>query len=97
MERQMLKVYHEILVGETKTEVVLDLKGFNLQESVIKSRLIRYIIKRLFDGKLGLEKVHIDDIIALCSNNVGNKFLIPNKNVKVLVKNHRIYFYNLLI
>lgn len=96
IERQMLKAYRELLIKENSTEIILDLKGFNLQENVIKSRLIRYIIKRLFDRKLGLEKVHIDDIIALCSNNIGNKFLIPNKHVKVLVKNHKIYFSNLL-
>ena len=34
----------------------------------------------------------IEDIIKLCSNNIGNKFLIPNKKVKILVKNKKIFF-----
>ena len=37
-------------------------------------------------------KIFIEDIIKLCSNNIGNKYLTPNKKIKVLVKNHKIYF-----
>ena len=40
----------------------------------------------------GIEKIHIEDIIKLCQNNVGNKFLTPNKNLKVLVKDKKIFF-----
>ena len=75
-------------------EIIVDLKTFNLQEIVIKSRLVRYIIKRLFGSQESIEKIHIDDIIKLCKNNIGNKYLTPNKNFKVLVKNHKIYFIN---
>ena len=39
-----------------------------------------------------IEKIHIEDIIKLCNNNIGNKYLTPNKNLKVLVKNKRIFF-----
>ncbi len=92
MERQTRKVYQELVLKEKQREIVIDLKKFNLQEIVIKSRLIRYIIKRLFGTTASIEKIHIDDVIKLCDNNVGNKYLTPNKNVKVLVKNHRVYF-----
>lgn len=92
MEKQTEKAYQEILLEETKQEVMVDLKSFNLLENVIKSRVIRYIIKRLFGTTASIEKIHIEDIIKLCGNNIGNKYLTPNKNLKVLVKNHRIYF-----
>lgn len=92
LERQTEQIYQELLLEEKKEEIVLDLKGFNLQETVIKSRLIRYIIKRLFGSKKSIEKVHIEDIIKLCSNNIGNKYLLPNKNCKVLIQEHKIYF-----
>lgn len=92
MEKQTKKVYQELLLQEMEKQIVIDLKKFNLQEKVIKSRLIRYIIKRLFGSSQGIEKIHIDDIIKLCGNNIGNKFLMPNKNVKVLVKNRKVYF-----
>ena len=51
-----------------------------------------YTITRLFGTVQGIEKIHIEDIIKLCNNNIGNKYLTPNKNIKILVKNHKIYF-----
>lgn len=92
MEKQTKKVYQELVLEEKQKEVIIDLKKFNLQELVIKSRLIRYIIKRLFGTTASIEKIHIDDVIKLCSNNIGNKYLMPNKNIKILVKSHKIYF-----
>ncbi len=74
------------------TQIVLDLKKFNNEEKVIKSRIVLYTITRLFGSTKGIEMVHVEDIIKLCSNNIGNKYLTPNKNVKVLIKNHKIYF-----
>lgn len=92
MEEQTRKAYQEILLEETKQEVIVDLKKFNLLENVIKSRVIRYIIKGLFGSTARIEKIHVEDIIKLCGNNIGNKYLTPNKNVKILVKNHKVYF-----
>jgi len=92
MEKQTQKVYQELMIKENKEEIQIYLKGFNLQEKVIKARLIRYIIKRLFGSTASIEKIHIDDVIKLCNNNIGNKYLTPNKNVKILVKNRSIYF-----
>ncbi len=92
MEKQTKKVYRDLVIEEKQKEIIMDLKQFNLQELVIKSRLIRYIIKRLFGTTTSIEKIHIDDIIKLCNNNVGNKYLMPNKNIKILVKSHKIYF-----
>lgn len=92
MEKQMKNVYKDLILEDNEKEIVLDLKKFILQERVIKSRLIRYIIKRLFGSAESIGKIHIDDIIKLCDNNVGNKYLTPNKNLKVLVKNRKVYF-----
>ena len=92
MDKQVEKIYKEILISENQKEVQLDLKRFNLQEKVIKSRVILYTITRLFGNSKGLEKIHIEDIIKLCSNNIGNKYLTPNKKIKILIKNHKIFF-----
>ena len=93
INRQVEKVYNEIVLEEIeKSQIVLDLKKFNNQEKVIKSRLLLYTITRLLGTCQGIEKIHIEDIIKLCSNNIGNKYLTPNKKIKILVKNHKIYF-----
>lgn len=73
-------------------KIVLDLKKFNQEENVIKSRMILYTITRLFGNSNNIGKIHIEDLVKLCSNQIGNKYLTPNKYLKVLVKNHKIYF-----
>ena len=92
MDMQVEKVYKEILIVENEKEIQLDLKKFNIQEKVIKSRIILYTITRLFGNSQGIEKIHIEDVLKLCGNNIGNKYLTPNKNIKILIKNHKIYF-----
>ena len=72
--------------------IVVNLKKFNEQENVIKSNIILYTIARICKTTKGIEKIHIEDIIKLCKNNVGNKFLRPNKNLKVFVKKGKIKF-----
>ena len=92
IETQISKIYKELVDLESEKEIILDLKKFNIQEKVIKSRIIIYTITRLFGTSKGIGKVHIEDIISLCKNNIGNKYLTPNKNIKILIKNHKIYF-----
>ena len=94
IEKQVEKSYNDLLIEEKENQIILDLKKFNKEEKVIKSRLVLYIITRLFGTPKGIEKIHIEDIVKLCTNNVGNKYLTPNKNIKILVKNHKIYFLN---
>ena len=98
IKKQTKKAYEEILIDEqlsqNQKEIILNLKKFNSQEIVIKSRLIRYTIKRLFGSTQNIEMIHIEDIIKLCSNNIGNKYLTPNKNVKIFVKNNKIHITN---
>lgn len=84
--------YSEILIGEEHNQITLDLKKFNREENVIKNRLILYTVSQLKGNTQGLEKIHIQDIIKLCSNNIGNKFLTPNKTLKVLIKDKKIFF-----
>lgn len=77
---------------ENKKIVVLDLKGFNKQNIVIKSRIILIAIQKIVNSTQGIEKINIDDIIKLCGKNIGNKYLTPNKSIKILVNSGKIYF-----
>ena len=92
LEKVTAQKYKEILIDKQENQIILDLNKFNSQEIVIKNRLVLYTINILFGTRNGIEKKHIEDIIKLCSNNIGNKFLIPNKKVKILVKNKKIFF-----
>ena len=95
MQIQTKKAYKDILLKEEKKEIVLDLKKFNNYEKVIKSRLVLYTVTKLFNTTKGIEKIHIEDILKLCKNNIGNKFLTPNKNLKILIKDKKIFFLNI--
>ena len=92
LEKETQKAYISIVEEITNISISLDLKKFNSLEKVIKSRVVLYTINELFKTKNGIEKKHIEDIIKLCSNNIGNKYLIPNKKMKILVKNKKIFF-----
>lgn len=87
-----IEVFNKIKISEKKGYIVLDLKEFRLQDLSIKKRLILYTITRTIGTAQNIEKVNIDDIIKLCQKNVGNKFLTPNKNIKVLVNKGQIHF-----
>lgn len=76
----------------SKKEIILELKKFNELDEVIKSRLILYTISEILGTSQGIEKIHIEDIIKLCGNNIGNKYLIPKKNIKISVKKGKIFF-----
>ena len=92
VEKQTEKIYQQILIERTDKQIVLNLKEFNKQEKVIKNRLILFTTKQLMGSTQGIEKIHIEDIIKLCNNNIGNKYLTPNKNIKILVKDKKINF-----
>ena len=94
LEKIVKETYKEILVQESEKskQIILDLKKFNNLEKVIKNRIVLYTINKLFGNNKGIEKKHIDDIIKLCNNNIGNKYLIPNKKIKILVKSKKIFY-----
>ena len=86
----------ELIIGqideEGKEELVLNLKKFNQLDSFVKSKVVLFSIQKVLGHMQGIEKIHVDDIIVLCSKNIGNKYLTPNKNIKVLVKSGKVYF-----
>lgn len=89
------KEYEKLLISvDNKREniVILDLKKFNQLDYIIKSKLVLYTIAKAYGRTTGIEKVHIDDIIKLCENNIGNKYLSPRKGIKVYVKKGKIFF-----
>ena len=86
------KEYEKLLISKQENQIEIQLKEFNILDNVIKSRLILLVVKNIFGSIQGIEKINIVDIIKLCKNNIGNKFLMPNKNLKVMIKDKKIYF-----
>ena len=100
IQKKVEESYKEVLIKEmlgnkdleVKKEIIIDLKKFNKLDLVIKNRLMLYTISRVLGASKNIEKVHIEDLVKLCSNNIGNKYLTPNKNIKVMVNNGKVYF-----
>lgn len=103
VERETIKAYKNIILKEVninlsnneydKTKesiIILDLKKFNCLDALIQKKILLYAIKNIFGSTKGIEKIHLDDMIKLCNNNIGNKFLTPNKNFKIVIKNKQI-------
>lgn len=87
------EAYKDILVEENIGEnLVCNLKRFNKLDIVIRKRLVLNLIIKVLGNAKDIEKVHVDDIIKLCENNVGGKFLTPNKYIKVSVLKGKIRF-----
>ena len=77
---------------EGKNTIILDLKEFNKLDLVIKNRMMIYTICRTLGNSQNIEKVNIEDLVKLCNNNIGNKYLTPNKNIKVSVGKRKNFF-----
>ena len=91
IQKETRKIFEEIVLTSEENKIEYNIKIFNIQERVIQKRLILLGIQEIVGNTKGIEKVNIDDIIKLCNNNIGNKFIEPTKGVRVGIKNKRIY------
>lgn len=92
LSNQAELAYQSVLQKEEETEVICDLKAFNLLDIVLKRRIILKSIIKVLGNAKDIEKVHVDDIVKLCKNNVGGKYLTPNQNIKVSVGQGKVKF-----
>ncbi len=91
------QTYETIKIGENEKEIILDSKKFNNLPKVIKSKVLIYTINNAIGTTQGIGKIHIEDIIKLCENNIGNKYLIPNKKIKIFINKGKIFLQKILI
>ena len=78
--------------SESLGKIELDLPEFQKLDLGVQQNLVLYTISKLLGSTRNIEKVNVDDIIEMCRRNVGNKYMYPNKNLKILVKNKKIIF-----
>ena len=84
--------YKKLVIEETNEYIKLNRKEFNDLDLIIRKKLVFYVINKLIGSTMGIEKIHVEDIIKLCSNNIGNKYLVPKRKIKVSLKNKQLYF-----
>lgn len=90
LTKETKKAYDEVIINEKENTIIYNVRKFNEKDIVIQKRLILLGIEKIFGNTKGIEKINLEDIIKLCNNNIGNKFLKPNKNTKIQIKNKQI-------
>lgn len=86
------KVLEELKLEDSSEFIIINLKEFNKLDDFTKSRVIIEVTQKIVGSIQGIEKVNVEEIIKLCSKNVGNKFLTPNKKLKVYVNRNKAAF-----
>lgn len=92
LEQLVEEAYEECETAIEDEKLVCNLKKFNKLDIVLRRRLILNFIIKILGNAKDIEKVHIDDIVKLCENNVGGKYLKPNKHIMVSVLRGKIKF-----
>lgn len=87
------KYYKKIIINEETESIKISGKEFSKIHIAIKKRIILYIINKLFGNTKQIEKKHVEDIIKLIDNNIGNKYLTPNKNLKISIRKGIVEFF----
>lgn len=92
VEKETSKAFQEVLILEKENKIEYNIKKFNQKEKLIQKKLILKGIEKILGTCQGIEKINIEDILKLFNNNIGNKFLMPNKKIKIGIKDKKIYF-----
>lgn len=92
IKKQVKQVYKKLLISSENNKIILDLKLFNNEDMFIRKQILLYTIKNLSGSINNIEKVNIEDLIKLCQNNIGNKYLKPRGNIKIIVNKGKIFF-----
>lgn len=90
--KKITKEQYQQISEKQENNIILNLKKFNNLDLVIKRRIILYTINEVLHTTNGIEKINIDDIIKMCDKNIGNKYLMPTKQIKIYLKKGKIYF-----
>ena len=92
LKEKTKEIFKNLKISEENGRIILDLKKFNILETIFKKRIILYTIQQTLGNTQNIEMINLQDIIKLCSNNIGNKYLTPNKNIKIAVGKGQVIF-----
>lgn len=94
INKEVENIYNKIS-NESLGKIELEVNLFNSLPINIKQNLILYVIQKLLGTTRNIQKINVDDIIEMSNRNIGNKYTIVNKNLKVSIKNKKIIFTSL--
>ena len=92
MKKVVEDVYETIKIKDDEQKIQIHVNAFNQLDPYLQSKIILFIVQKLFGDTKGIEKIHVEDMIKLCNRNIGNKYLTPNKSFKVFVKSGVVSF-----
>lgn len=84
--------FDNVVIDQDDKQIIFSLEEFNKLHLVIKKKLILYTINKVCGTTRDIQKIHIEDIIKMLQNNIGNKYLSPKKYIKISLKCKKIYF-----
>lgn len=83
---------YDYLEEKEEGKISFYLKEFNEQYEVVKQNMVLLAINEIKGNTRNIEKTNIDDIVKMAARNVGNKFLIINKGLKITCKDGKLIF-----
>lgn len=93
---QAKKIFEEIAIYNKNQrelgKIEFEVKNFNTLDEVIKQKIVFITIEKMLGSTRNIEKNNIDDVIKMAKRNIGEKYILLNKNIKVLIKNKKIIF-----
>lgn len=75
-----------------KNDIILSLKKFNNEEKVLQKRIIVLAIDKVLGNSQEIAKINIEDIVTMCNKSIGNKYIMPNKYIKIKIQDKKIFF-----
>lgn len=94
--KQAKKIFEEIAIYNRNQKelgkIEFEVKKFNTLDEVIKQKIVFITIEKMLGSTRNIEKNNIDDVIKMAQRNIGEKYILLNKNIKVLIKNKKIIF-----
>ena len=100
LEEYTNKEYEKLKKEKEQNKIIIYMNEEFLNESYgLKCRVIRKILNELLGNIKGIEKVHVDDICKLITNNItGKRYIIGNKfEVKIVKKNKVEFIKNVIL
>lgn len=86
------KIYKLDIINENDNTIILNGKRILQCEENIQKRLILKCIEKLNGTTIHIEEINVLDILKIVKNNIGNKYIIPTKGLKVLYNKGKIFF-----